>query len=128
LSINDKTKLRNEDELALANNGWIWNSDPLKNFAGPSSKSYLRREVIVWGDCVKLNYGECYEDNPWLWDHQTLYTLKMARLFHGFRIDNCHSTPIHVATHLLDKARALYPNIYVVAELFTGSEDKDIMV
>jgi Glycogen debranching enzyme, glucanotransferase domain len=121
------------DELALANNGWIWNGDPLKNFAGPDSKAYLRREVIAWGDCVKLNYGSCYvfslkfqEDNPWLWDHQTAYTLKMARLFHGFRIDNCHSTPIHVATYLLDKARELNPNLYVFAELFTGSEEMDI--
>jgi glycogen debranching enzyme len=47
-----------EDERALANNGWIWNADPLVNFAAKESKAYLRREVIAWGDCVKLNYGE----------------------------------------------------------------------
>ena len=52
-----------QDELCLANNGWIWAGDPLCNFAGPESKAYLRREVIAWGDCVKLRYGECVEDN-----------------------------------------------------------------
>ena len=39
------------ERYVLANNGWIWNADPLLNFA-KEGKSYLRREVIVWGDCV----------------------------------------------------------------------------
>ena len=123
---NTLTQHRDAGELALANNGWIWNADPLQNFASSESKAYLRREVIPWGDCVKLRYGDCYDDNPWLWDHQLQYTLKMASIFHGFRIDNCHSTPIHVASYFLDKARKLNPNLYVIAELFTGSEEKDI--
>ncbi|KAJ3057262.1 hypothetical protein HK097_009921 [Rhizophlyctis rosea] len=124
---NETTAKRHADELMLANNGWIWNADPLLNFAGPESKAYLRREVIAWGDCVKLRYGDKPEDNKWLWSHQEEYTRKMARLFAGFRIDNCHSTPMHVAAHLLDVARTVNPDLYVFAELFTGSEEKDIM-
>jgi hypothetical protein len=46
-----------KDEMILANNGWIWNADPLINFASEQSKAYFRREVIAWGDCVKLRYG-----------------------------------------------------------------------
>ncbi|KAJ2787369.1 bifunctional 4-alpha-glucanotransferase/amylo-alpha-1,6-glucosidase [Coemansia interrupta] len=114
-----------DERLHLANNGWIWGGNPLDNFAGPQSKAYLQREVIVWGDCVKLNYGSTPEHNPWLWEHMRQYTLAMARAFHGFRIDNCHSTPIELAEYLLDEARKVNPNLYVIAELFTGSEDTD---
>ncbi|KAJ3319863.1 hypothetical protein HDV06_005839 [Boothiomyces sp. JEL0866] len=117
----------NPDMRMLANNGWIWNADPLVNFASKESKAYLQRTVIAWGDCVKLRYGDKKEDSPWLWEHQLQYTLKMAKLFKGFRIDNCHSTPIHVASYLLSKARKLNPDLYVYAELFTGSEEKDVL-
>ncbi|KAJ2121323.1 bifunctional 4-alpha-glucanotransferase/amylo-alpha-1,6-glucosidase [Coemansia sp. RSA 720] len=114
-----------DDRRHLANNGWIWGGNPLDNFAGAQSKAYLLREVIVWGDCVKLNYGTQPADNPWLWEHMRQYTLGMARAFHGFRIDNCHSTPIELAEYLLDEARRTNPNLYVIAELFTGSESTD---
>ncbi|KAJ7070105.1 glycoside hydrolase family 13 protein [Mycena amicta] len=117
----------NADPLvySLANNGWIWNADPLKNFAELPSKSYMRREVIVWGDCVKLRYGSGPSDNPWLWSHMTAYVESLAATFDGFRIDNCHSTPLHVGVAMLDAARVVNPNLYVCAELFTGNEEMD---
>lgn len=115
----------NGKEYALANNGWIWAGDPLVDFASNKSKAYLRREVIVWGDCVKLRYGDKPEDSPYLWKRISEYVTQNAKIFDGFRIDNAHSTPLHVGEYFLDLARKLNPNLYVVAELFSGSEQAD---
>ncbi|KAJ7801124.1 glucanotransferase domain of glycogen debranching enzyme-domain-containing protein [Mycena olivaceomarginata] len=97
---------------SLANNGWIWAADPLKNFVELPSKCYFQREVIVWGDCVKLQYGSGPSANPWLWSP---YVESLPATFDGFRIHNCHSTPLHVSIALLDAARVL----------FTGNEETD---
>lgn len=74
-----------------------------------------------------MRYGTGPSDSPWLWQHMAAYTTKMVEIFHGFRIDNCHSTPIHVAQYLLDIARRKRKNIYVACELFTGSEEIDAL-
>ncbi|KZT43121.1 glycoside hydrolase family 13 protein [Sistotremastrum suecicum HHB10207 ss-3] len=125
LPANERTSKHPPASLSVANNGWIWDADPLVNFAMPPSKAYLRREVIVWGDCVKLRYGDGPESNPWLWEYMTSYVTSLATQFDGFRIDNCHSTPLHVGIALLDAARVVNPDLYVCAELFTGNEDMD---
>jgi glycogen debranching enzyme len=125
LPLNETTKKHNPEALALVNNGWVWAADAMRDNAGHKSRAYLRREVIVWGDCVKLRYGDGPQDNPFLWEHMANYTRLMAKYFQGFRIDNCHSTPIHLAEYMLDQAREVNPNVFVVAELFTGSEEMD---
>jgi glycogen debranching enzyme len=125
IPLNSITEKHKQEDLALVNNGWIWAANALVDNAGPQSRAYLRREVIVWGDCVKLRYGSGPEDSPFLWEYMAKYTRLMATYFTGFRIDNCHSTPLHVAEYLLDEARRIRPNLYVVAELFTGSEEMD---
>ncbi|KAI8850092.1 amylo-alpha-1,6-glucosidase-domain-containing protein [Chytridium lagenaria] len=100
IPLNEVTKLRHKDELYVANNGWIWNADPLLNFAGPESKAYLRR------------------DNPWLWSHQKAYTERWP-VFSMVSVSIIvHSTPMHVAAYLLDAARVINPDLYV--------EEKDI--
>ena len=125
LPFNRANDEHNPKRQAVVNNGWIWGADAMKDNAGPDSRAYLLRQVIVWGDCVKLRYGTKPKDNPFLWDHMTKYTRLMAKLFAAFRVDNCHSTPLAVAEYLLDQARQVNPNLAVFAELFTGNEETD---
>ena len=127
LPLNETTKKHNPKSLALAVNGWIWAADAMKDNAGPDWRPYLRRELIPWSDCVKLRYGNGPEDNPYLWERMAEYCRISAKYFTAFRIDNCHSTPIHVAEYMLDEARKIQPNLAVFAELFTNNEQTDFM-
>ena len=105
-------------------NGWIMNANPMEDFA-MVGWHYLKRSINIWSDSVKLRYGNCPADNPFLWDHMSKYVSDMAMVFDGFRLDNAHSTPVHVGYYLLQIARSYNPNLFVMAELFTSSAELD---
>ncbi|KAL4459433.1 hypothetical protein ABPG74_018046 [Tetrahymena malaccensis] len=108
-----------------ANNGWIMNYDPLKNFADDQEFHYYRRTICIWGDLIKLRYGSTKKDSPGLWKRMKKYIQEMAKVFHGFRLDNAHSTPLHVGEYFMRKARNVNKNLMIFAELFTGNGQKD---
>ncbi len=56
----------------------------------------------------------------------TTYAETLAGLFDGFRLDNCHSTPLHVGVAIIDAGRRVNPDLYIMAELFTGSQEMDL--
>jgi glycogen debranching enzyme len=43
------------------------------------------------------------------------YVESMAGIFDGFRLENAHSTPIHVCEYMLQAARCKNKNLLVIA-------------
>ncbi len=103
------------------------NYDPLRNFADDGEFHYLRRTICVWGDLVKLRFGNSKKDSPVLWKRMKKYVQEMAKIFHGFRLDNAHSTPLHVGEYFMKKARNQNKDLIIFAELFTGCSEKDAL-
>ncbi|KAH0787321.1 Glycogen debranching enzyme [Histomonas meleagridis] len=82
----------NKGMIIFANNGWIYSNDPTEDFILENKEYYIRRKVNIWGDNVKLKYGNKKEDNPFLWDYMTKYVQSISEIAHAIRIDNAHST------------------------------------
>eukprot|EP00917_Polyrhabdina_sp_WS-2016_P010692 GHVP01023520.1.p1 GENE.GHVP01023520.1~~GHVP01023520.1.p1 ORF type:complete len:1118 (-),score=168.66 GHVP01023520.1:6001-9354(-) len=118
-------KTSNSTVEHLACNGWVPDWDATNDFVASGSLVYLRRQLVSWSDSVKLRFGRKKEDNPWLWGWMKQYCETMAKIFRGVRLDNCHSTPLHVARYMIDACREKNENLLVYAELFTGNEEVD---
>ena len=122
--IKNGSSSRDPDEYIVAHNGW---TQITEDFASKLSFHYLRRVIHIWDDNIKLYYGLRREDSPYLWSHIEKYVGSMATIFQGIRIDNCHSTPIHVLEYFVNYARSVNPNLFVLAELFSGSNITDAL-
>lgn len=85
---------------------------------------YLRRRVNVWGDLIRIRYGDKPIDSPYAWEYMTKYVQENAKAFEGFRLDNCHGTQLNVARYMVKQARLANPNVIIFAELFTNNDEE----
>lgn len=86
--------------------------DPSENMVTNKYFYYLRRKVNVWGDLIRIRYGNSPKDSP-AWEHMLKYVKIMAHHFDGFRLDNLHGTPLIVAEYLVREARLVNPEIII---------------
>lgn len=117
-------ELENEQRTKAAHTGWITDAEPFIDFC-EKGWHYQRRDINAWSDSVKLRFGDQPKDCPYLWEHMSQYVRKLATVFDGFRLDNAHTTPLHVCQYMLAQARSENPGLYVMAELFTSSAEAD---
>lgn len=121
-------KRAGKDTEVVAHNGWVMGWPATEDFGAPNWRFvYLRRHLCAWGDCVKLYYGNKPEDVPYVWDYMTKYATSQAEIFHAIRLDNAHSTPLHVSKHVLAQVRKTNPHCWIFAELFTGNFNTDLL-
>ena len=113
-------------KIYALNNGWVMGADTTEHIVTTKHFYYLRRKVSVWGDLIRIRYGKQRgESSAWEWMEK--YVEKMAQHFDGFRLDNLHGTPLHVARYMINHARRVKPEIIIFAELFTNSEGETAM-
>jgi glycogen debranching enzyme len=113
--------------LRLISNGYILDANPTTDFVAPESEAYLRRQIVAWTDNVKLRYGSSPDSSPFLWQYMSKYVESVAEVCAAIRVDQAHTTPLHVGEYFIRLARSVNPNLCVMAELFTGGEAEDIL-
>lgn len=55
------------EEFYAINNGWVGGADSRELFVLSKEYYYLRRRVNIWGDLLRIRYGECPADAPKSW-------------------------------------------------------------
>lgn len=114
--------LKNKDYALL--NGFVSGYSSKIDFSKSPDQPYLRRNVIIWSDLIKLNY-QTIDICPKLWSRMTEYTIQMAHVFDGFRLDNFHNSNIPAAKHFISKALEINPSLFILSELFTNIAELD---
>ena len=121
---------KNDPKKILLCNGWIMESDddsnPFPDITAYGTWYYFKRNVIIWKDTIKINYGENIEKTPkFLLDYMTKYLTFLANIFDGLYIESISNLPIFILKYLIYKVRQINSNILLVTQL--PNIDNDIL-
>ncbi|TNJ28796.1 Amylo-alpha-1,6-glucosidase [Giardia muris] len=113
-------RVENGEIICSACNGWVMGTP--YDFTRRVARAYLRCSVVTWGDCIKLAYYlPSGLPNKRLWTLATSYVRRCAEIFDSIRIDNAHSTDPRLLRHVINAARTVRQDIYVMLECFMGN-------
>ena len=79
----------------------------------------------MWEDSIKLRYGSCSRLSGCGHSYEEIHSNNGVVYLISLQTGQLSQHSIDVAERLLDAAREVKPNLYLVAELFTSSEETD---
>ena len=106
----------------LLKNGWIMQSadetNVFPNITEYGTWYFFKREVIIWNDTIKINYGNKLENTPiFIINYMKKYICNFAKIFDGFYIESITNIPLFILKYFIFYARKINPNLILITQI-----------